>query len=390
MSNNYDFEKTTHEHYQEIFKKKLNDAAAYQLISHDADFLDYIENREDISNWFVMDSSLNAERIAEIFKFIDQVFLSSKLEVPSKYGTNVVGATGRDLDALGKLFACSRPEATKAGVELTFTLERTLPSDVNEPAGVQVTTKSGILFETVEELYFAKDSTQATVQAFAVTPGPGSRVAPNTLTKIVSRIDHIPVAVSVTNLASAAGGSEAYNDDEYRELLRNWIKVHLKGHHWAYINYFARVDGVDGYNLIPNWDGSGTIKIIVDPGDSYTLNKIYDDIDKDVTLESTIIVLMAPILKPINVYATCNVDIDNINPYNNNEKADIASKITAAIKVYIDNMKLGEDFIPHKLAVYLDHEIPELKNIEFSYPPAPVTISDEEKCVVGNIEIKME
>lgn len=387
---NYDFEKTTLEHYKEIFKKKLEDGVAYHMISHDENFLDYIENREDISNWFVMDSSLNAERLAELFEFITQVFLSSKVEVPSKSGNMVVGATGRDLDAIGKLFACPRPEATKAGVELTFTLDRSLPSDITESAGVQVTSKSGVIFETIEDIYFAAGSTECTVQAFAIIPGIAGRVAANTLTKILSRVDNIPVSLSVTNLTSAAGGSDALGDDDYRELIKNWIKVHLKGHHWAYINYFEHVDGIDGYNLIPNWDGTGTIKIVVDPGDAYTLNKIYDEINNDVTQESEAIVLMAPVLKTVDVYAVCNVDIDTINPYSNNEKADIASRISTAINVYIDNMRLGEDFIPHKLAVYLDKEIPELKNINFSYPEAPITITDEEKSVTGTIEITME
>lgn len=387
---NYDFEKSTHEHYQEIFKKKLDDAVSYGLISHDDNFADLIENREDIANWFVMDSSLNAERIAELFEFITQVYLSSKLEVTSKEGNILNAATGRDLDDIGKLIFCPRPQATKAGVELIFTLSRELQSDVTEPAGVQVSSRAGVIFETVEELYFAAGVTQCTVQAYAISPGVASRVVANSLTRIVSRLENINMGVSVTNIVSASGGSEAYGDDEYRELLKHWIEVHLKGHHWAYINYFARVDGVDGYNLIPNWDGTGTIKIVVDPGDAYTLNKIYDEINNDVTQESEAIVLMAPVLKPVDVYAVCNVDIDTINPYSNVEKENIASKIVSSINVYIENMRLGEDFIPHKLAVFLDKEIPELKNIEFSYPEAPITITDEEKCVTGNIEIKME
>mgnify|MGYP004651341739 CR=1 FL=1 len=42
------------------------------------------------------------------------------------------------------------------------------------------------------------------------------------------------------------------------------------------------------------------------------------------------------------------------------------------------------------MGVYLDNEIPELKNIDFSYPEAPITINDEEKSVAGTIEITME
>lgn len=387
---NYDFEKTTKEHYQEIFKKKLDDAVDYDLISYDDNFLEYIENREDISNWFVMDSSLNAERLAELFEYITQVYLSSKLEVTSKSGNILTAAEGRDLDSIGKLIFCPRPQATKSGVELTFTLGRELQSDASEPAGIQVSTKTGVVFETVEELYFAAGSTQCTVQAYAVEPGISGRVVANSLTKILSRFENIHVTVRVTNLTSASGGSDTYGDNDYRELIKHWIEVHLKGHHWAYINYFARADGIDGYNLIPNWDGTGTIKIVVDPGDAYTLNKIYDEINNDVTQESEAIVLMAPVLKTVDVYAVCNVDIDRLNPYSTNEKQDISNKISSAIKKYIEDMRLGEDFIPHKLGVYLDKEISELKNIEFSYPESPVTISDEEKCVAGNIEIIME
>lgn len=390
MSTNYDFEKTTQEHYQEIFKKKISDAQEYNLISHDENFLDYIENREDISNFLVMDSSLNAERLAEIFEFIDKVFLSSKVKVHSRDGSFINAASGSDLDDIGKLLYCTRPEATYAGVELTFNLNKTMDDDVTEPSGVQVTSKSGVVFETVEELYFPAGTTEAVAYAYSVVPGVKGNVIAGSLNKIISRFQAISVNATVTNLSASIGGRESCNDDEYRDLILNWIKVHLKGHHYAYIDYFKRTDGIEGYNIIPNWDGSGTVKIVVDPGDAYTLNKIYNEINNGVTQETEAIVLMAPVLKSIDVYAVCNVDIDNINPFSSTEKQDISSKIQTAITKYIENMKLGEDFIPHKLAVFLDKEISELKNITFNYPTSPITISDEEKTSPGNIEVIME
>lgn len=387
---NYDFEKTTHEHYKEIFEKKVSDGQEYALISHDENFLDYIEKREDISNWFVMDSSLNAERLAEIYEDINKVFLSSKVQVKSRNGLFIDAAEGSDLDDIGKLFYCPRPMETYAGVELTFNLSKALTEDVTEPAGVQVTTKSGVIFETAEELYFAAGSTEASVYAYCVTPGVKGNVVAGSVNKIVSRFKNINVNANVINLNPSAGGKDACTDSEYRELILNWIKVHLKGHYYAYVEYFKRTDGVDGYNLIPLWDGSGTIKIVVDPGDAYTLNRIYDELQKEVIQANESIVLMAPVLKSIDVYAICNVDIDNINPFSNTEKQDIANKIQTAIVNYIEDMRLGEDFIPHKLAVYLDNEISELKNITFDYPEGPVTISDEEKTTPGNIEVIME
>lgn len=65
----------------------------------------------------------------------------------------------------------------------------------------------------------------------------------------------------------------------------------------------------------------------------------------------------------IDVYATVNVDIDQINPYSDTEKEDIRSRIIQAIKVFIDGgytvsneyypgLLIGEDFIPYKLGVF--------------------------------------
>ena len=45
---------------------------------------------------------------------------------------------------------------------------------------------------------------------------------------------------------------------------------------------------------------------------------------------------------------------------------------------------IGEDFIPHNLAVFLDEEIPELKDINFSTPEDYIRIEDEEIAVSHN------
>ena len=56
---------------------------------------------------------------------------------------------------------------------------------------------------------------------------------------------------------------------------------------------------------------------------------------------------------------------------------------------YYPGLLLGEDFIPHKLAVFLDDEIPELKNINFNYPEDYIQILDEEIGASNTITIEM-
>ena len=56
---------------------------------------------------------------------------------------------------------------------------------------------------------------------------------------------------------------------------------------------------------------------------------------------------------------------------------------------YYPGLLLGEDFIPHKLAVFLDDEVPELKNITFTTPEDYIGILDDEIGVSGNLTIEM-
>ncbi len=365
--------------YKDIFFDALQNAFESSLISHEDKFQQYIRNKQDISNFYVMLLSIHSEVFNKVYEDMTLVYLSSKIH----------SATGVDLDDLGEIVNCTRPSATKAGVEITFRLPKTYSEDKRESKGIYVTATNGAVYCTEEDLYFPAGTTECTVYAYAVNPGLQSSVIENQLTKISSTLSNIE-SVSCSNQKCSSGGSEAYNDDEYRELLSNWVKVHQKGNLWAYNNYFARTDGVDGYKLIPNWDGTGTIKVIIDPGDKFLLNTIYNGLISEVTQISEDIVLMAPVLKPIDIYITVNVDIDRVNPFDSSEKEIISSKIKQATSDYIENLKIGEDFIPHKLSVYLDKYVTELKNINFSYPSEPITISDEEQCSVGEIQISME
>ena len=233
--------------------------------------------------------------------------------------------------------------------------------------------------------------------ARAVESGVKSKIVENSITRVVSEVDY---AFNVTNNHPSTGGAEAYSDDEYRYFLMNWTKIKIKGSVEAFEYYFANFHGIESYKLVPNWDGTGTIKCVLDPGNPEQLNRAYSDLQNIVTQATEDIVMFAPTDKYIDIEAIVNVDIDLINPYSSSEKDNIKSKIETAIKTFIDGgyrnngqwypgLYLGEDFIPHKLAVFLDYEIPELKNIEFHYPEDYIAILDEECGVAREINIEM-
>lgn len=376
--------------YPEIFEKMLNDSVENGLISHAEDFTNFIENKEDISNYYVMDKSVIADMFATVYESLTTVHNSIDIDL----------AESEDLDNIGDIVGLLRPMATYAMAEITFTINQIQDEEdiiINE--GVIVSTENGIQYRTLEEIYIPIGETSNTVQAMALEPGISSKVIENTLINIESELN-IEGNISCTNQKSSSGGTEDYTDSQYRELLKKWGKVHLKGSDEAYEYYFASVDGIDSYRIVPNWDGTGTVKVILDPGTDYQLNEVYEDLQNTVSQETEDITMFAPINKEIDIYAVVNVDIDQINPYSLGEKEQIKSKILAAIKTFIDGgytsdgmyyigLELGEDFIPHKLAVFLDEEIPEIKNITFNYPTGHIPILDEEKGVSNNIVIEM-
>ena len=374
--------------YEEIFEEALQDSLESGLISHAEDFEDFIKNKQDISNYYVMDKSVISQMIAKIYTDgITPAYESAKVEY----------AEGVDLDDIGKIVGVPRPQATYSYANVVFSLTEVLEEDVNIEPGVIVSTDSGIEYNTLENIFIAAGEESTEVSCAAVEPGVSSKVIENTLVNIETELE---VDLTCNNNKASTGGTEEYTDDEYRYLLMNWKTINLKGSADAFEEYFANFDGIDSFKIVPCWNGTGTIKVILDPGTPHQLNTAYQDLQNTVSQCKEDITMFPPVSKPIDIYATVNVDIDLLNPYSDVEKEDIKARIITAIKTFIDGgytndnsyypgLLLGEDFIPHKLAVFLDDEIPELKNINFNYPEEYISILDEEIGTSNTITIEM-
>lgn len=379
-------------YYEEIFLVNLENAYDNGLISHDEEFMTYIKSKQDISNFYVMNLSVFSDSIDDVYYDMTDVYNSNKVTL----------ALGEDLDrSIGDSIGCLRPEATSASVLLEFTTEE-YDTVKTIPIGIQVATKDGVTYSTVEEVDLPPYTTTISVQANAVEPGMASRVLAGTLTYFVSDTSEESIGInikSVTNPSSSSGGTNTLNDEEYRNLLLNHRKENIRGSWEALEKFFTEYEGLNSYKLIPCWNGSGTLKVVLDPGTPYQLNDVYNKIISGVAQFDDDISMFSYEPVPINIYATCNVDIDLINPYSSVEKEAIKSRIVDAIRLYIDGnvtqysgLRIGEDFIPYQLGVFLKEEklVPELKNITFSYPTAPITIRDEQKGVANDIVIEME
>lgn len=379
-------------YYNELFTNLLEEAYDNSLISHNELFVDYVNSRRDISSYYVMTLSIIADCEEDIYYDMTDVYYSSKVEY----------AIGEDLDDIGLIIGCPRPEATRAGVELLFSVSVPATETIPLNKGIVVSTKEGISYSTVEDGVIPIGETEVSIYALSLNQGWEFRVDAEELYIIENGIEEV-AGLRVTNPESSTGGRDEFDDEEYRELLMNWVPNITRGGKEAYERYFAYVDGIESYKLIPNWDVSGTLKIVIDPGYPYQLKQCYDEICESVCQLPDDITMFSPERVGIDIYATCNVDIDMLNPYSYNEKEEIKSKIIDAIKLYINgdvlNQKglgIGEDFIPYQLGVFVNEYVPELKNIifyedsEFSIIAKPITITEEQKGYCNDINIEME
>lgn len=381
--------------YYTLFEEVMGYAQEHEIISTNIDFLSLIKENKDIENFTVLLLAIMSKLDSELYEDMKDV----------KDGYNILTATGDDLDNLGAFKGISRPQATSCSVDLKFILNNPLTETTTLNTPIIVSTTDGITYTTVTGKTVEKDSTEFYLTAYADNTGVNQRVSQDTLTVIKSGLPSIMGACIVTNPYPATGGTETSTDDEYREYLLNSDKIHEKSTRWAYKNYLDRYDGLDSYNLVPKWDGTGTIKIIVDVSDKtqYHINKITEEVEENVAWADDDVTVVPATQIPITVNMICNVDIDQLNPHSTLEKDEIQARLIKAVLLYINGgrdsdgtiykgLTIGDDFIPYKLGVFLNKEVSEVQNINILNPSSPVTVKDDELAIISSedIHITME
>lgn len=364
--------------FDRIFKEMIQDAYRYKLVSSDEHFLDYINNKQDIENMYVLLLSVYAMQTSEFYEELTKVYNSNDIDK----------AKGRDLDILGSKVGVPRPQGRKSSVTLRFSCSPNV--SVKIPKGTVVSDGKGTSYYTVEEGNIILGKETVDVGALSVDVGYNTHVGRNTLKYIERTNNSFDVNVSVTNPKGSSGGRGEYSDDEYRELIRNWTRSHIKGTKEAYELFFSYYDGVESYRLVPKWDGTGTLKVIIDPSDDWIINDVSEKLLQNVQLFDDDVYVTGAINRIIDVNAVANISIDNIEEYSSSEKELIRQKVVNAINVYIDGgyrnngkyytgLLIGEDFIPLQCAIFVLQEVPQLKSIDFKD-----TVKNFDKIIFAN------
>lgn len=387
---NLNFKKKT---YDEIFLELLTDAYSQGILSSDEKFLNYVANRDDIENFYIMDLSVIALQFVEVYDDLELIY----------NGLDLSKAKMIDLDNIGKWMGLVRPAAQFAHVEISATLNEPIEEDVIFPVGTKIINNlnNGVNYELIDPINIVAGLTETKATARSLVSGYEGRVGSDELTEIENDFEsNIIRKLNITNPKSSTGGRPEATDDEYRELLKKRPYSYKRGTKAAYDEMFRFAEGLRGYYLDPRWDGSGTIRVVVDPNTNFMIQSITDQLSENVVLFDDDVFVTGVTEKKIDVDLTVNVDIDTILPISRPEKDILEYKLANTLKIYInggelsdgtmyDGAMIGHDFIPHKASVFLDKEHDNLKTLDFIYPTSPITINADEKAVAGNITVKV-
>ncbi|NOW92318.1 putative phage protein gp47/JayE [Clostridium beijerinckii] len=170
-------------------------------------------------------------------------------------------ATGKYLEYLGECKGLYKNSPTKSigNIQVTGIPGATILKSkiVGTPSSDE---RESVQFEVVENVTI--DSTGvATVPVKCLTAGAIGNVGPNTVTILFSSIDDVK---SITNLEKFTGGTDIEDEEHFRErIIAAEQEDQLSGADSDYERWALEVDGVGSAYVIEEWNGPGTVKVLI-------------------------------------------------------------------------------------------------------------------------------
>ena len=172
-------------------------------------------------------------------------------------------SSGEFLDKLGRAVALTRKSATAAEttLKITGTANTTIPEGfVFSTAATAIS--DNIEFVSTEEITLDPNG-EGEIPVMCTEAGTVGNVPANSITLMSSPVSGIS---SITNEAAATGGTDEETDEAFstriiereRDGENSFVGCDADYKRWA-----MEVDGVGAAIVVPEWDGPGTVKVIV-------------------------------------------------------------------------------------------------------------------------------
>jgi len=209
------------------------------------------------------------------------------------------------------------------------------------PAGSIATTGAGVQFVTDAEVSIGDGGT-VDAAVTAVEAGATGNVA-------IGTINSIPVSISgvsgVFNAAETTGGADEETDEAL--LVRLFERVRepaTSGNKYHYKQWAKDVDGIGDAHVLPEWDGNGTVKVVLldankEPASAALVTDVEDYIEEVRPIGAAVTVVAATGVS-INVVATLTLDAGYT-------VSGVQVAIEAAITDYLTEIAFQQNYVSY-------------------------------------------
>jgi uncharacterized phage protein gp47/JayE len=287
---------------------------------------------------------------------------------------------GTYLDYRAQEHGVERNDAVKSAGTVTFFGD----NGTTIPAGSIVATGAGIQFENEAEVTIGAGGT-VDAAVTATEAGVAGDVA-------IGTINSIPVSISgvsgVTNAAEITGGADEESDPAL--LIRLFEHVRepaTSGNKYHYKQWAKDVDGIGDAHVLPEWDGNGTVKVVLldtekEPASAALVTDVTDYVEEVRPIGAEVTVVAATGVS-INVVATLTLDIGYT-------VSGVQDAIEEAIGAYLTGIAFQQDYVSYgrigskilEVTGVLDYSA-----LTVNGATSNVSISDTQVAVLGTVTL---
>ena len=344
----------------EILKEMLQYAKDKGLQLTDTDIEEIIKGNLT-ANQYVIDFATHSFIISQLENNQETIYNNQDINT----------ATGEAIDNYGRLLNVARSMSQPSRVDVRFELSSASEEDITIPSGtklilVDLWELRGVTYRTTSDITINAGVTSMEAVAENENYGYTQKLPADA----VIGVEGFPL-ITASNENPSTSGNNIEEDDDYRERVKTWILNLEKGTRASFDNYLSNVSGLDSYNIIPRYDGVGTVKVICDCLPSL-LEDIREGIQRNCMLETDYPVAVA--IPESETIPSITLDIVlNPNPVTLTT-SEIKELLVNQTITFVEGgytrrgqtrqgMSIGEDFVASTLVAYLLGQIPEVLGI---------------------------
>ena len=355
------------------------------LINVDDELLQSISDGKRIENQYILDLSVHNHAQQPLYDAAETVHAD----------IDVNTATGEALDRLGRLVGVTRFPAMPGTVDVVVDIgEGFMTEDITIPAGTLVLCdgldSSFGEYQTDETVVINVGTSTMTIRCSCTDYGVVQPLPVGSVTRL-NGFD-----LQVSNPEHGTSGRNIEEDEDYRQRIRNATTANTVGTRAYLESYLGMYEGLDGYTLVPRYDGVGTLKIVCDTTTA-NLEQIRDDVYAN-CMSLTDVPPLCVLPTDHNLQSlTVTVLVGDICTLTREELSQI---IESQVHTFVEGgytregirrpgYVIGRDFYPSALLGYLVSSFPELSNIRLNLVE-PVTIASDEKVALDTVTVVFE